>query len=377
MSRRLHQREHMRLRSAIYAMTSGSLTLRAPGLNETQATMLWQGLNRIFSPNEDGPSAQRQYLSAFEQAQFQRAIAVQSGNRLACSAIPLPVGQACRIWELVRAMRLPRTIKVETSSHRRAVSTAALFVGALPLAACATMLGGNVKGSFSCSAPGGTCAPSTVIDDGALALIQNARPMTPAARPWSQPPLRGDGKVIAVADGVAHREQRVLKVVFPAFVDQRGYLHEPRIVHAVADQGGWMQTAARSEVPTLAEARLPAQPVGSNESLAVATSQSALGLAGTDSRPDPAKVAAARALGRTRLPTMPIDIKAAVDARLAVTHNQTAASLGEAIGGTVTETAEPLADRSGQQSVQQAVTKPAVDKPVPVNKPVGFAGPEE
>lgn len=377
MSRQLHQREHMRLRSAICERTGGSLMLQAPVLNETQATMLWRGLCRIFSPNEDRPSAQRQYLSAFEQAQFQRAISTQSGDRLACSAILLPVGQACRIWELVCAMRLPRTIKVETSSHRRAVSTAALFAGALPLAACATMLGGNVKGSFSCSAPGGTCAPSTVIDDGALALIQNARPMTPAARPWSQPPLRGDGKVIAVADGVAHREQRVLKVVFPAFVDQRGYLHEPRIVHAVADQGGWMQTAARSDMPALAEARLPAPPVGSNAGPAVATSQSALGLAGTDSLPDPAKVAAARVLGKARLPTMPMDIKAAVDARLSATHNQTAASMGEAVGETVTLNAEPATDQAGQQTAQQAVATSPVDKPVPINKPAVFAGPEE
>ena len=40
---------------------------------------------------------------------------------------------------------------------------------------------------------------------------------------------------------MAHRERRVLRVVFPSFVDGGGNLHEPRIVHAVVDDGAWMQ----------------------------------------------------------------------------------------------------------------------------------------
>ena len=35
-----------------------------------------------------------------------------------------------------------------------------------------TTLGTNVAGSFRCSAPDGVCAPSSVIDDSALARIE-------------------------------------------------------------------------------------------------------------------------------------------------------------------------------------------------------------
>jgi hypothetical protein len=38
----------------------------------------------------------------------------------------------------------------------------------------ANMLGGNVKGSFACQAPDGICAPSSTIDDRALAMVAAA-----------------------------------------------------------------------------------------------------------------------------------------------------------------------------------------------------------
>ena len=57
---------------------------------------------------------------------------------------------------------------------KKRVGTVGLAVLATQLAACASMLGGNVKGNFSCSAPGGTCAPSTVIDDQALSVAVRA-----------------------------------------------------------------------------------------------------------------------------------------------------------------------------------------------------------
>ncbi|MEL0254290.1 MAG: conjugal transfer protein, partial [Novosphingobium sp.] len=43
-------------------------------------------------------------------------------------------------------------------------------VGLAALSGCTTF-GGNVKGNFSCSAPDGICAPSSSIDDRALAMI--------------------------------------------------------------------------------------------------------------------------------------------------------------------------------------------------------------
>lgn len=389
MSRQLSQRELARLQRAIFAKSGGCLRLDRSAFSDTQATMLWHGLCRIFAATERKALDQPRRLSEFEQARFRRAIDAQWRGLIICVTTPLPVGQARAIWDLVCAIGHLDAAETTTPRHARATAAAALLVASLPLAACATLLGGNVKGSFSCSAPGGTCAPSTVIDDSALALIQNARPMTPAARPWSQPPLRGDGKVIAVADGVAHRERRVLKVVFPAFVDQRGYLHEPRIVHAVADQGGWMQTAARTEIPDLAQARLPVAPIDSNaaaalpvshgapESPAFAASQPAPLMGGGDVLPDPAKVAAARALGKARLPTTPSEIRAAVDARLSAAPIKAAAGISDAVGGAVTNTALPVVDQTGIPRAQEAGTKPAPDKPTPVNRPASFAGPEE
>lgn len=388
MSRLLSARERGLLQRAIFAKSGGCLRLQATALDDTQATMLWQGLCRIFAASERTTPDQRRRLSAIEQAQFQRAIMALSRGWLICTTTPLSVGQACAIWELVRAIGKSEAAQTSTPNHPRAATAAALLVASLPLAACATLLGGNVKGSFSCSAPGGTCAPSTVIDDSALALIQNARPMTPATRPWPQPPLRGDGKVIAVADGVAHRERRVLKVVFPAFVDQRGYLHEPRIVHAVADQGGWMQTAARTEIPALAQAVLPVTAPDSNaaavlpgsndasESPAFAANQPTPVMGSAVGLPDPARVAAARALGKARLPTTASEIKVAVDARLSAAPAKTAGGISEA-DDPASNMAVPLVDQTGLRPAREAGTKPFLDTPAPVNPPAGFAGPEE
>ena len=45
-----------------------------------------------------------------------------------------------------------------------------LILAGTGLASCTTM-GGNIKGNFSCVAPDGICAPSSTIDDRALAMI--------------------------------------------------------------------------------------------------------------------------------------------------------------------------------------------------------------
>ncbi|MCE3543613.1 hypothetical protein LXJ56_25870, partial [Escherichia coli] len=56
----------------------------------------------------------------------------------------------------------------------RAHTLAAILAGTL-LSGCMTM-GGTVKGDFACRAPDGICAPSSVIDDRALALILGDAP---------------------------------------------------------------------------------------------------------------------------------------------------------------------------------------------------------
>ena len=53
-------------------------------------------------------------------------------------------------------------------SGRKAAWAAAATAALAALAGCA-MFRGNVKGNFQCSAPGGMCAPSSSIDDQALA----------------------------------------------------------------------------------------------------------------------------------------------------------------------------------------------------------------
>jgi conjugal transfer pilus assembly protein TraV len=77
----------------------------------------------------------------------------------------------------------------KASPRSKVAGAAVLGLAATQMAACTTFLGSNIKGSFSCNAPGGTCAPSTVIDDQALSVIQNARPMSPAG-PYFQPSAR-------------------------------------------------------------------------------------------------------------------------------------------------------------------------------------------
>lgn len=117
---------------------------------------------------------------------------------------------------------------------RRSVAFVAVAASTL-LPGCTT-LGTNVKGSFRCEAPDGVCAPSTVIDDGALADIQrvsSSELLEPAG------PYTIDDGEVSVPDAVLASADRVdrsaetyrLRVVFPAFVDARGQLHDRASVH--------------------------------------------------------------------------------------------------------------------------------------------------
>ena len=132
--------------------------------------------------------------------------------------------------------------------HRKPASLALLALSAVALTSCAS-LGGNVKGDFLCRAPGGSCAPSIVIDDQALAQIGEARPL-PASQssPWNLP-KRTAPQVAQAVNGVVNAPPRVTQVVFPAFVDSNGYLHEARKVKMVTQAGGWVQLADAAPNP--------------------------------------------------------------------------------------------------------------------------------
>jgi conjugal transfer pilus assembly protein TraV len=90
---------------------------------------------------------------------------------------------------------------------------AALAALAVATSGCA-VLGGNVKGSFSCRAPEGNCAPTSVID-GAATQVSGKVPETtrlPSARVLPQ-----------ISEGR-------LRVVLTAYRDADGRTHEARVV---------------------------------------------------------------------------------------------------------------------------------------------------
>ncbi|MGE4305018.1 MAG: hypothetical protein AB7E24_13425 [Novosphingobium sp.] len=90
---------------------------------------------------------------------------------------------------------------------------AALAALAVATSGCA-VLGGNVKGSFSCRAPEGNCAPTSVIDDAATQASGKA----PEA--MRQPSARIQPEI----------SKGRLRVVLAAYRDADGRTHEARVV---------------------------------------------------------------------------------------------------------------------------------------------------
>lgn len=165
-----------------------------------------------------------------------------------------------------------------------------------------------------------------------------------------------------------HRERRVLKVVFPSFVDGGGNLHEPRIIHAVVDDGAWMQLS--SGEPNLGE-----QVEGRAVSLASAALAPAPGvpaplidgrdapIAAPAALPTPEAVAAARAKAAARGSGNAIDaIRAEVQARLSQTAKAPTPSAVKATG--------PV--NGGAIAPPVAAPSAAPDKASPANAPTAF-----
>ncbi|WP_430386383.1 conjugal transfer protein TraV [Blastomonas fulva] len=99
---------------------------------------------------------------------------------------------------------------------------------AVMASACATF-GTNVEGSFQCRAPKGDCAPSHVLDARATSDMTTEKNPQHAMRP-----------AIAVAAGdQARTSERTLKIVFPAWVDEAGTLHDEAIAWAVIENPRW------------------------------------------------------------------------------------------------------------------------------------------
>lgn len=229
---------------AVTRKSRGQVSLPPVAIERTEAIALWLEVAPSFGKPEG------RLLAARDLDRLRRRAWQVSHGLAALGETSLSLEAGLAFWRL--ALRLGKLAeRREAGGLARAASVAALGLAATQLAACTSLFGGNIKGSFACSAPNGTCAPSTVIDDQALSVIQNARPMTPAG-PYMRSPTAarpttaayvptGSGRITSAQGGMAHRERRVLRVVFPSFVDGGGNLHEPRIVHAVVDDGAWMQ----------------------------------------------------------------------------------------------------------------------------------------
>lgn len=156
------------------------------------------------------------------------------------------------------------------------------------LGACSA-LGSNVKGSFSCAAPDGICAPSSVIDDRALAMITDDPSALPASEGGARParpasPILAGGAEGSGSGDARRTGERVLRIIFPAHVDEQGRLHEASAIHAVVADGEW-RAASSGPLPlrnALSAAPLMPGPVDVVDG-------------GAPQLPDPDAVAAARA----------------------------------------------------------------------------------
>jgi conjugal transfer pilus assembly protein TraV len=133
------------------------------------------------------------------------------------------------------------TVVRDRAGLRRTVSTGALLAVTASLGACATF-GGNVKGDFACRAPGGVCAPTSTIDDAALALIVGDAGVSKTG-PYTPETTRPRMIQTAAAEPIRSGE-KILRIVFPAHIDEEGRYRESTAIHAVVERGTWISAAS-------------------------------------------------------------------------------------------------------------------------------------
>ena len=169
-----------------------------------------------------------------------------------------------------------------------------------------------MKSSFACRAPDGICAPSAVIDDRALAMMSgdpsfSAEPVASAptvAKSASRQAVRGP-----VAADAGRTRDRVMRIVFPAYIDEQGRLHEASAIHAVVAPGEWQAVAAEASPARNALAAAPQMQERANAARTGNPSE----LEVDPHLPHPDAVAAARRRGADPI----AQIKADVQRRLA------------------------------------------------------------
>ena len=189
-------------------------------------------------------------LTPSEPAALDCALATRTRKPVRVGTRQLTVAQGIALWDA--AASLART-KADQRLGRQLLATGTVLAATASLGACAT-LGGNVKGDFACRAPDGICAPTSTIDDAALAMISGDGASAQPAGPYSPSP---DGSArTTLASAMPKRSgEKVLRIVFPAHVDGAGRFRETTAVHAVVERGAWMSANATVVAPP----RVPAE----------------------------------------------------------------------------------------------------------------------
>ena len=211
------------------------------------------------------------WLTSQEMASLNRALARRTGARVRVGPAPISVAQGIALWNaaasfgeglvpssLAASRGQPRKSRLASgrdgAPFRRALGAGAVLAATASLGAC-TSLGGNIQGNFSCRAPDGICAPTSTIDDAALALIGGGESVIPAG-PYSAPSTETPRLIRTAANEPVRSGEKVLRIVFPSHIDRAGRFRETTAIHAVVERAVWT-TASASPVPRMSAVTLP------------------------------------------------------------------------------------------------------------------------
>ena len=209
-------------------------------------------------------------LNPGEMASLNLALARRTGSRVRVGPEPISVVQGIALWNaaasflevpVAGSLPLARKQRAQTrpayvrdgAALRRMLGAGAVLAATASLGACVS-LGGNVKGNFSCRAPDGICAPTSTIDDAALALIGGDESVIPAG-PYTPPTMGAPRAHQTAAKEPVRSGERVLRIVFPSHIDPAGRFRETTAIHAVVERAIWM-TAPAAPAPRISAVTL-------------------------------------------------------------------------------------------------------------------------
>lgn len=239
-----------------------------------------------------------------------------------------------------------------------------LLLGAA-LAGCSTM-GTNVSGSFTCNAPDGICAPSTVIDDRALAMIAGEQSDLYPAGPY-RPETAAPATHLASA-----KSTRMLSIVFPARMGTDGIYREERRVR-VAVANDWRPSdpdvITAAAAMTVANTPLP-EVVTSSAAATPAKTVQAAAPSAPKGYPTADAVAAARAKGAS--PNIGRDAIAAEVDRALRKPAAPAAAAPSGLAETSNPAAKPVTVASASTVATTSAAAPAAA--APAKGPSSFSG---